>query len=288
MGKMTRFDVAVIGGDRRSTYMVQLLEEKGYKVICYGTQGVPPRQAARSLAEAMELSTVIVGGIPFAKNGRLRQEEGLADMDIENFNRMLQAEHVLFGGVIPAAVTQKCREKGIACYDFMQDEAITIFNAIATAEGAVLEALRNQETNIHAGRSLILGYGRCGRILAEKLKGLSAKVTVCCRNEAALAYAEAYGMKTLPFTRLEQKIGSFEYIYNTIPAEVLTASILRKVERSALIIDIASGAGGVDYGTAEALGIRALLCPGLPGKYAAKASAGRLVEFVVQKALVQI
>ena len=61
----------------------------------------------------------------------------------------------------------------------MKDESIAVFNAVATAEGAILEAMLHKQTNIHHSRTLVLGYGRCGKVLSEKLKGLSAHVTVC-------------------------------------------------------------------------------------------------------------
>lgn len=125
----------------------------------------------------------------------------------------------------------------------MKDEGIAIFNAVATAEGAVLEAMIHKQTNIHHSRTLGAGYGRCGKVLGEKLKGLSAHVTACGSNAAELAMAEAFGMDVLPLKELEGKIGEFEYIYNTIPALVIEGEVLKKVGKDALIIDIASGRG---------------------------------------------
>ena len=129
----------------------------------------------------------------------------------------------------------------------------------------------------------MLGYGRCGMALAQKLKGLSAFVTVCGSNPIELARAEAMGMEPLLLDRLEEKIGNFEFIYNTIPALALEERMLGQVQKDALIIDIASGKGGVDYQAAERLDIKALHCLGLPGKYAGKISAKRLTEYVADK-----
>ena len=58
--------------------------------------------------------------------------------------------------------------------------------------------------------------------------------------------------------------------------------MLKKVRKDALIVDIASGKGGVDYAAAKRCGVRALLCPGLPGKYAPKASAEGMSDFVLR------
>ena len=129
----------------------------------------------------------------------------------------------------------------------------------------------------------MLGYGRCGKVLSEKLKGLSAHVTVCGNNAVELAVAEAFGMDVLPLKELEGKIDGFEYIYNTIPALVLEGEVLKKVKKDALIIDIASGRGGLDYSEAQERQLNVLHCLGLPGKYAGEISAKRLSEYVIGK-----
>jgi len=202
---------------------------------------------------------------------------------IRELSRHIRKHHKVFGGVIPEAFRQECDERGICCYDYMRDESIAVFNAVATAEGAILEALIHKDTNIHRSNTLVLGYGRCGMVLAQKLKGLSAFVTVCGSNPIELARAEAMGMETLLLSRLEERVGEFEYIYNTIPALALEEGILGKVQKDVLIIDIASGKGGVDYQAAERLEVKALHCLGLPGKYAGRISAKRLTEYVVDK-----
>ncbi|MDE7015723.1 MAG: dipicolinate synthase, partial [Kineothrix sp.] len=105
-------------------------------------------------------------------------------------------------------------------------------------------------------------------------------VSVCGNSAPELAMAEALGIEVLPLKKLGEKIGEFEYIYNTIPAIVLGEEILEKVDDDALIIDIASGRGGLDYKEAEEK-VNALHCLGLPGKYAAKVSAQKLSEYVM-------
>ena len=53
--------------------------------------------------------------------------------------------------------------------------------------------MKNHPAALHGSGCLILGYGRCAKVLAEKLKGLSAEVTVCCRSEQQRAAAQASG-----------------------------------------------------------------------------------------------
>ncbi len=273
------YDVAVVGGDKRTACMIPFFMERGYRVIGYKIDRRTDRKIeadgyADFLKQAVESAPVIVGGIPMEKKGIVNLRE---------LSRHIRKHHKIFGGVIPEGFRQECSERGIACYDFMKDEGIAIFNAVATAEGAVLEAMIHKQTNIHHSRTLVLGYGRCGKVLGEKLKGLSAHVTVCGSNAAELAMAEAFGMDVLPLKELEGKIGEFEYIYNTIPALVIEGEVLKKVGKDALIIDIASGRGGVDYEEAQERRVNAVHCLGLPGKYAGEISARRLSEYVIGK-----
>ena len=276
---MAEYDIGVIGGDKRIAYMVPFFREMGYRVIGYKISRINGKAAetdgtAESLKQAVESAAVIVGGIPIEKK-RI--------VNLRELSRHIRKHHKIFGGVIPESFRQECIERSIECYDFMKDESIAIFNAVATAEGAILEALLHKDTNIHKSNTLVLGYGRCGTVLAQKLKNLSAYVTVCGGSPTELAKAEAAGTETLPLCRLEERAGEYEYIYNTIPDLVLEEGILGKLPQDALIIDIASGKGGVDYQAAERLGINALHCLGLPGKYAGKISAKKLTEYVRNK-----
>ena len=47
--------------------------------------------------------------------------------------------------------------------------------------------------NTVGSRVLVIGYGRVGRLLAHRLKGLGARVTVSARSFRDLAWIEAYG-----------------------------------------------------------------------------------------------
>lgn len=276
---MAEYDFAVVGGDKRTACMIPFFMKRGYRVIGYKIYhrtdiNIEADGYADSLKQAVESAPVIIGGIPMEKKGIVNLRE---------LSRHIRKYHKIFGGIIPEAFRQECSERGIACYDFMKDESIAVFNAVATAEGAILEAMLHKQTNIHHSRTLVLGYGRCGKVLSEKLKGLSAHVTVCGNNAVELAVAEAFGMDVLPLKELEGKIDEFEYIYNTIPALVLEGEVLKKVKKDALIIDIASGRGGLDYSEAQERQLNALHCLGLPGKYAGEISAKRLSEYVISK-----
>ncbi len=280
---MSKFDIALIGGDRRTACMAPLLMKRGYRVACYGTLKIANEYRTHSFKEALENSSVIVGGIPFEKNGCLYTEQDIPEISLAELQRCLRKHQKVFGGVIPESFRRLCEEREIDCYDFMKEEHLAIYNAIATAEGAILEALSHKDTQLHQSSVLVLGYGKCGKVLADKLKGLSACVTVTSSDVKELALASSLGFATLPLSQLQQKICCFEYLFNTIPACILTAHCLESMNKDSVIIDIASNRIGVDYECAKALKLQALYCPGLPGKYAGQSCATYLVDYVTGK-----
>ena len=284
---MKLYDIALIGGDARTAYMEMYFEKSGYSTICYGTEKIDGDDHvvnyAKSLKEAVEQARVVVGGIPLFKGGLLNAKEKIEAVTEDDLLKFMRKDQQLFGGVIPKDFVKKCIENNIHCHDFMKDEDFVIFNTIATAEGTILEAINNQKTNLHGSDGLVLGYGRCAKVLAEKLRGMGQRVTVCARKQSALAQADAFGLDTMHLDDLKKNIGNYEYIYNTVPAALLKEELLINMRKDAIILDIASAPGGVDYETAKGLGIKALHLPGLPGKYAPKISAKVIVEHVIRE-----
>lgn len=287
---MTKYDIAILGGDRRTACMAPIFAEKGYRVICFRTVSISCNPTIKSkisftdsLRDALDSASVIVGGIPFTKSDCLYCEGSSTDLNLSEIQRSIHKHQKIFAGVIPENFRRTCEEREIGCYDFMLDEPITLYNAVSTAEGAVLEALLHKDTNLHMSSTLVLGYGRCGKILADRLCGLRACVTVCSNDANELALASALGFETLHLSNLWRKICCFEYIFNTIPAQILNRRCLEKVSPDAVIIDIASNKSGADYETAEKLKVNIRFCPGLPGKYAGGSCAKYLTDYVINR-----
>ena len=123
---------------------------------------------------------------------------------------------------------------------------------------------------------MILGYGRIGSVLARRLKGLEARPAAAMRSAAQQAQALSDGCEAIRLEELEERIGAFDTVVNTIPAPVLGRELLEKLPPESLIIDLASRPGGVDKKAAAELGCRLLHALSLPGKYAPE-TAGELV-----------
>lgn len=317
------FDFLVLGGDMRQTYLADILTKQGYKVAKYLLPEIPSEQrealsfeiqpvtellsAYSNKEEALlkiKEAGIILAPIPITKNNKsLNHKMNHIDLTLDELYENLRNGQTLIGGCLPKWFVERCNEKACRCYDYLLDDSIAVRNAVATAEGVIAEAVFKYPGNIHGSNCLVLGFGRCGKVLAEKLKGLSAKVTVCIRKDSDAAWAKSLGYDAVFFDcneikpddcavnhmgademeqyeTLRECIGGFPLIFNTVPYLVLNRELLSKVDKGGIILDIASAPGGVDFEAAKRIGVKAELCPSLPGLYAPRASAEILSEAI--------
>jgi dipicolinate synthase subunit A len=283
---MGKFDIAVIGGDKRTACMACMLADKGFKVVCINTCPVSKKlNFCDSLLGAVSSSSAIIGGIPFTKGDYLYCENTsqLSSISISDLKRCMRKHQKIFAGVIPDDFRRTCDEREIYCHDFMLDEPMTIKNAVSTAEGAILEALLHKNTTLHQSNTLVIGFGRCGKMIADRLSGFHAKITICSNDSNELSLAFSLGFNILPLSEFSPNADQFEYIFNTIPFQAINEKTLRKITSDTLIIDIASNKTGADYNAALKYGTNILYCPGLPGKYSPKSSAELLTNYVINR-----
>lgn len=285
-----KYDYAVIGGDMRQVYLAEELAGFSRRICHYALCNIPDGHrfsdtslvtAAASLEEACSLSACIISPIPLCRNGFfLNQNVFDQPIPIDRIFSSLKSGQSFFGGCIPEEPKAAALKKGVRVFDLMTEPSLSYFNTIATAEGAICEAIRQSPRNLRHSSCAILGYGKCGRTLCQYLKGISCRTYVAARREEIRAQAALLSDKTGTMEEFLSCAGEFDFIFNTIPAVVLTGAVLTKLKTTVTIIDIASAPGGVDYEAAHALGLKALLCPGLPGKYAPASSAGAIRETI--------
>ena len=254
----------ILGGDLRQIYLGRMLKQQGLPTVTSADLG----RLNLSLEEAIKASSVLLCPVPFTKDGKTIFSTDQKDsLKITDLLRHLTPDNTLFGGNIPDFVKDHAKEHKIPYFDFLEIEEITLENTIATAEGAIAEAIRLSPDCLHQSRCLVTGFGRCGKTLACKLQGLSADVTVADRDPVQLAFGTALGLKTKPLSEISQDIGEYHFIFNTIPAPVIREAEIRLMRPDVTIIDIASAPGGVDFTACKSREINARLCPGLPGAY---------------------
>ncbi|MCF8564805.1 dipicolinate synthase subunit DpsA [Alicyclobacillus tolerans] len=183
---------------------------------------------------------------------------------------------LVFTGIARTELVRRCDQYNLRLTRLMELDEIAILNSIPTAEGAIALAMQHTEITIHGSKAVVLGFGRCGHTLARTLAALGSKVSVGARHSAHLARIREMSIEPFPMENLSDHVARADIIFNTIPAPVLPASVLAKVRRDAVIIDIASKPGGTDFRYAERHGLKAILAPSLPGLVAPK-TAGQII-----------
>ena len=273
---------AIIGGDKRQVYLAEILQKEGYKIMSYAVNYVHAENA-NSLKEALKEADIIAAPVPFLKGGEIFSKEKKEDLSLEKILEYAPVGCRIFAGGIPVSFSKKAEKKGITCTDYLKDCRTVMENTIAVAEGTLAEAMKRSDRNLYKSFCVVMGYGRCGSTLVSYLKRMGCYVAVYEREEALSARAALLADEVIMKDRVPLYLEQADYIFNTIPAMVLPKALLEYVPKNALILDLASSPGGVDFEAAKEKGIQAVLLPGLPGTYAPKSSAQILGEMIKRK-----
>lgn len=168
------------------------------------------------------------------------------------------------------------------CIDYGNTDSFALLNAIPTAEAAISLCVENTDFTLWNSRVLITGFGRVGKILADRLYKLGAEVTISARKSSDFALALSYGYKTLHTMEIKSNPLDFDIIFNTLDFTILDEALLKKTTAK-LLIDLSSK-GGFDIPTAKRLGIKTIKAPGLPGK-TAPLTAGKILTKTIMELL---
>ncbi len=189
----------------------------------------------------------------------------------------------VFGGRIPPAVSRAAIERGVRLVDYMAMEEVQIRNAVPTAEGAIFIAMELLDRTLDGAQVAILGYGRIGFALAERLHALGASVTVAVRKRRDVARLQNDHLHALPIvlkdgkSSLDALADGYDVIFNTIPYRLIDRQSLQRIsDAGSALIELASAPGGWDPAEATMFGDRVRYAGGLPAIYAPR-SAGNLI-----------
>ena len=176
------------------------------------------------------------------------------------------------------------KERGLTIHDYFEREELAVANAVPTAEGAIQLAMEHLPITLHGARVLVIGFGRVGRLTAQRFAALGAKVSVAARKYDQLAWAQAMGLGAEHLEHLTGWLCGYDLVVNTVPSQVLGRAELEDLKRDCLIIDLASKPGGVDLSAAGELGLTVIWALALPGKVA-PITAGAAIKSTIYNML---
>ena len=264
----------ILGGDNRSLYLGEYLENQGFKVCYYAFNHT---ECYNSLEEAMNSSDVIVLPLPFTKD-RLTLNTPLFDdkVVISDIVALLSNKKMVFGGQLPKSFCEELESRDCPYCDYFLLDELAIYNAVPTAEGVVQVLIEELPITIHGMKCGILGYGRVGKVLANTLSSLGAKVTVFARKQSAFAEIYASSMEYKHFDVLSTESNDFDVVINTVPVKVLGDAQLSKLNPDCILVEVASAPFGIDFQSAKEKAFKVIKAGSLPGKVAPK-TAGEII-----------
>ena len=157
-------------------------------------------------------------------------------------------------------------------------DSYALLNAVPTAEGAIKWAIEKTPFTLWDAKVLVIGYGRMGKILADRLKALGSKVTVSARKSADFALITAFNMETVSTNSLNGGILDYDIVFSTVDVNVLDKETLKKSTCN-FFLDLSS-LGGFDLEYTRSIGKMAETAPALPGRTAPE-TAGRILAQTV-------
>ena len=261
------------GNDKRQKYLGNMLSEYGFTVI--DVPGASVQKDAGKNNPPLEQCGDIYSGE--AGNEILLLPVAVSKEILAGIIPFIHQGTYIIGGVLPDYLIDICTSENALFLDYMKIPEIAIQNAVATAEGAICEAIKASSINIQSSRCLVIGYGRCGTVIADKLSCLKADVSILTIKSADIARACASG-----YSKASGDFSAYDFIFNTAPAMVITPGRINTMKGSCIIIDIASKPGGTDFDYCKSRGITAKHCLGLPAAYSPETSAKIIFDEIIK------
>ena len=255
--------ITLIGGDNRLKILKENLKEKGYFVDTIGLYDNDNGD--------ISTSNFIILPVPTTKDG--------INVYTPLTNKLIPLESIS-NAVIDTQLILCCNFcfENKKCVDYGALDSYALLNSVPTAEGAIKIAIENTPFTLWKSNVLVVGYGKVGKILADRLKSLGCDVTVSARKPADQALIEALGFKYIDTRSLNLKPLCYDIIFNTVDVNVINNDSL-KILKTKLLVDL-STFGGFSLETANKYGIKAIKAPGLPSLTAPQTAAEILTQTV--------
>ena len=238
--------VGIIGGDLRLVFLAEMLANENKKVYTYLLEKYNFKNnnitQCTNICEFKNVDTVITS-IPLSKDKtNVNTPYSNKIFTIQDLIKNTKNK-ILISGAIDKEIKELAVVNNVKMIDLLENEELAILNAIPTAEGAIQIAMEKSKITIHDSNSLVLGFGRIGKILCKMLDGIGSKVYAEARKEYDLAKIKSYGYNAVHLNDLSEHLSKFDFIFNTIPYLILDKQKLEKVKKDCIIIDLASKPG---------------------------------------------
>lgn len=304
-------NISIIGGDLRMVRLAEIYAKEGKKVYTYGLEKYFCRNSDELFSEDEEKtnedkkiaklnnnivicdnmeqtinnSKIIISGMPFSHDKiTVNAPFSESEIKIDELKNMLNYSSKLF---IAGGIPTDFMNKKIDCMDLLQNEKLTILNAIPTVEGTIKIAIEEREETIHESNVLVCGFGRIGKILCRRFKALGANVYCVARKDTDLSWIREEKYVPLKYEEIHKFGKEFDILINTVPTTVIKDRELSEFKKDILIIDVASKPGGIEQEAVKKYNLKTIIALGIPGKMMPRTSAKYIKEVIDERKVIE-
>lgn len=283
---LTNKHIAVIGGDERYFEVIDFFAHHHAKVDIVGYKEIEFYNGCITHKQIDDIDFSALDAILLPVQGT--NEKGDIKVNYPNATVTLTKEHMqntathcsLFTGTTNAFLNDLANKNERDLIVLFERDDIAIANSIPTAEAALQIAMDQIDYTIHGANVLVTGFGRVGFTTARLFHQIGANVTVSVRSDKDVARLNEMRLEAIHHDNLVET-GDIDIFINTVPHLLFTKNVIDQMNKTALIIDLASKPGGTDFVAAKNANITAIHALALPGKYAPK-TAGSIIANVMK------
>jgi dipicolinate synthase subunit A len=261
--------IGMLGGDRREQEIARLAAATGAIVRAHG---FPWPEGGIARVTRLDNPAAVLAGARFAlfpipgisPDGALFAPAAPAPIVPirEMLAGMAPHAHIILGWA-DHHLKSHADALGIAIHEYEWDRSLMLRRTPAILEGLLGIVIANTNITIHNAEVCVVGQGTIGAALARLLVLLGARTHVAARNPEQRAAAFVAGATPHELGELPVLAPRLDMVFSTVPSRVIGAETLERLSKSALLVDLAAPPGGVDFATAEKLGLKAIWGRGL-------------------------
>lgn len=266
--------VIIIGGDERQIRLKNCLVSHGIQTELLN---------GKNNSQSISSYNYVVLPIPVSKDGvNIYSSDKDFSMTVNEVMEKLTKAQIVFGGSMNQEFKTKLKEKDIEYYDILEDENFIISNAHLTAQGCLRLLLENTGEYIPGSKALIIGFGKVASALSMSLKAMGLDVYIAARSENQLQSAKCLGYKTVKLSNIGSCVYYFDYIFGTVPSNVLTKETINLFRDDCVYFELASAPFTAKKDDFIKLNKKYVFGGSLPGRYLPSASGRLLCDYIMQ------
>lgn len=278
--------LGIVGGDVREQEIARCAAATGATIRAFGfpwpAGGIPGVVLAASAPAALAGAGIAVFPLAGIKDGCLYAPASAAPIRIDDalLRGMAAGGHILAGSA-DATLRNVAAALSLGVHEFEYDEVGRIRRAPSVVEGVLGLIIANTRESIHGSTVAVLGQGILGSRLAITLHGLGAHVHAVARSPEQRAMAVMRGIAARDFGELLSIAPDLHVLISTAPARVVDRALMTRLRPGALVVDLVSPPGSVDFNAAAGLPITAIWGRGLGAR--APVTVGRAQWEVIRR-----